>query len=709
MQRVKALVFDWAGTVVDYGSLAPMGAFVETFAEFGVAVSIDEARGPMGMAKRPHITAIASLPRVSAAWAARHGRPPTEADLDRLYADFVPRNTAVAARYAAVIPGVAEVVAELRREGVRIGSTTGYTREIMAEILPVAAAGGFVPDSLVCTGDTPEGRPSPYMMYKTFLDLAIWPAWDAIKVDDTEVGIAEGRNAGAWTVGVSVSGNAFGLALEDKSARAGRVRASPGRGDRKAFGRRRALRHRQRRGPPAGRARNRRAPSTRRTAVSDQPPSEGDVNLSPARARWRASLSERARTALDEDERFFLRQSLSTPCLLPIERAEGAVLVDVDGRRIYDFHGNSVHQLGHGHPNVVEAIRREMESLPFCPRRYSNPTATALARKLIETSPKGLDKVLFAPSGSAAISMALKLARTATGRHATLSLWDSFHGANLDAIAVGGEALFRRGLGPMAPGAEHLPPLDLVPKFFGGDRPFERFADYIDYALAQGEVSALIAEPMRWTTVEAPPQGFWPSVKDACRRHGALFVFDEIPSGLGRTGTLWASEQFATVPDILVVGKGLGGGIMPLAAILAAGCLDCAPEAAIGHYTHEKSPVAAAAGLATLETIEAEGLVERANVLGRRGLQRLQALAIRFPVIRHVRGLGAYFGVEIGGDDPEGFAERVLYESLARGLSFKIGGGNVVTLCPPLTIPFDEFDEALEMLEAAFSAASPDR
>jgi phosphonoacetaldehyde hydrolase len=218
LECVKAVVFDWAGTVVDYGSLAPMGAFVDTFGEFGVTILIDEARGPMGMAKRPHLAAIMALPRVTAAWAERHGRAPTEADIDAVYAVFVPKNTAVAAHYADVIPGVADVVAELRREGVKIGSTTGYTREIMAKILPVAARQGFQPDSLVCTGDTPDGRPAPYMLYKSFLDLKVWPAWSAIKVDDTEVGIAEGLNAGAWTVGVSVSGNVFGLSKEDTAA-----------------------------------------------------------------------------------------------------------------------------------------------------------------------------------------------------------------------------------------------------------------------------------------------------------------------------------------------------------------------------------------------------------------------------------------------------------------------------------------------------------
>jgi phosphonoacetaldehyde hydrolase len=215
MERVKAVIFDWAGTVIDYGSLAPMGAFVETFAEFGVSISVEEARGPMGMAKRPHIAAIMALPRVAEAWTKRHGHAPTEADIDAVYAAFVPKNVAVAARYATLIPGAAEVVAELRRQGIKIGSSTGYTREIMAEILPVAAAQGFKPDSLVCTGDTSDGRPTPFMLYKTLLDLKVWPTWSVIKVDDTEVGIAEGINGGAWSVGVSVSGNCFGLSRED--------------------------------------------------------------------------------------------------------------------------------------------------------------------------------------------------------------------------------------------------------------------------------------------------------------------------------------------------------------------------------------------------------------------------------------------------------------------------------------------------------------
>lgn len=218
MNHLKAVIFDWAGTVVDYGSLAPMGAFVETFGEFGVSISIEEARGPMGMAKRPHVAALMALPRIAEAWTERHGAAPTDKDVDAVYEVFVPKNTAVAARHAQVIPGVPDVVTALRAQGLKIGSTTGYTRSIMAEITPVAQAQGFRPDSLACTGDTPEGRPTPYMIYKTLLDLGVWPAWNAIKVDDTEVGIAEGLNGGTWTVGVAVSGNVFGFSEADAKA-----------------------------------------------------------------------------------------------------------------------------------------------------------------------------------------------------------------------------------------------------------------------------------------------------------------------------------------------------------------------------------------------------------------------------------------------------------------------------------------------------------
>ena len=387
-----------------------------------------------------------------------------------------------------------------------------------------------------------------------------------------------------------------------------------------------------------------------------------------------------------------------------LESAAGATLVDLDGRRFLDFHGNSVHQLGYGHPRVVGAIKAELDRLPFSPRRFTNDTAIALARRLVDVSPAPLGKVLFAPSGAVAIGMALKLARMATGRHKTLSMWDSFHGATLDAISVGGESLFRRDVGPLLPGAEHVPPLHLARRFFGDDeRAYERLADYIDYCLeVQGDVAAVLAEPMRWTTVEPAPPDFWPRVRESCDRHGALLIFDEIPSGLGRTGTMFLCEQVGACPDILVLGKGLGGGIFPMAAILARPELDVAGHVALGHFTHEKSPLGCAAALATLDVIRDDDLCGRARTLGAHGLARLQAMVARRPDrLAAARGTGMFWGLELGGDDAERKADAVLYASLKRGLSFKVGGGTVITLCPPLTIAEEELDRAFDILDAA--------
>lgn len=437
---------------------------------------------------------------------------------------------------------------------------------------------------------------------------------------------------------------------------------------------------------------------------------EGDVNLSPNHAVWLSDhVDDETRALLDEDARWFLHQSLSTPCLDVIERAEGIYLIDTAGRRIMDFHGNATHQLGYGHPRVVEAIQQQLQTLPFCPRRYTNRAAIDLAKKLAHLAPGDLNKVLFAPGGTTAIGMALKLARHVTGRHKTVSMWDSFHGASLDAISVGGEAQFRRGAGPLLPGTEHVPPPSMARRFFGDDvdAPM-RLADYIDYVLAvQGDVSAVIAEPMRWTTVEPPPQGFWQRVRESCDRHGTLLIFDEIPSGLGRSGTMFVTEQTGVIPDMLVIGKGLGGGVFPLAALIARADLDVLQDRAIGHYTHEKSSVGCAAALATIAVVEEEKLVDKAATLGAEALAVLSQKLAGHPAVRAVRGLGLYFGIEVESAE---LADTILYRCLERGLSFKIGGGTVITLCPPLTVTEDElyraFDIVMDGLSISSAAAS---
>ena len=428
---------------------------------------------------------------------------------------------------------------------------------------------------------------------------------------------------------------------------------------------------------------------------------EGDVNLSPRRGQWQAeNLGAASRALLAEDARCFLHQSLSTPCLSALKSASGVWLEDLDGRRIMDFHGNSVHQVGHGHPRVLEAVKRALDTLPFSPRRYTNEFAVELAKRLSVLS--GLAKVLFAPGGAEAIGMALKLARLATGRHKTISMWDSFHGASLDAISIGGEALFRSRIGPLLPGTEHVQPCDPRHCHFGcGGTCDARCADYVEYVLEKEEdVAAVIVETVRSTDVQVPPRAYYGTLRAACDRHGALLILDEIPVCLGRTGTMFAFELYGIVPDMVVLGKGLGGGVFPMAALIARERLDVAGDRALGHYTHEKSPVGCAAALATLDVIEEERLLLRSRTLGERALSRLRQLKQRNPSIVEARGVGLLLAVELR---DAALAEEVMYRCLSRGLSFKVGQGNVIVLAPPLVIQEEELDRALDIVEQCLS------
>lgn len=214
----KAVVFDWAGTMVDFGSFAPMGVFVEAFGKFGVAASVEDARAPMGMAKIDHIRAMLQAPAIAAAWKEKYGADATEDDVKKIYEVFVPMNETVVADYADLVPGALQTIQYLQKRSIKIGSTTGYTRSIMKNVLPPAAAQGYVPENVVCSDDLIEGRPGPLGMYKCFVDLGVYPPEAVIKVDDTEPGIGEGVAAGCVTVGVAMSGNYVGKTPEELAA-----------------------------------------------------------------------------------------------------------------------------------------------------------------------------------------------------------------------------------------------------------------------------------------------------------------------------------------------------------------------------------------------------------------------------------------------------------------------------------------------------------
>lgn len=209
--EVQGVVLDWAGTTIDYGSCAPAIVFVEVFRDFGVSISMHEARAPMGLYKRDHIAAILRTPAVAARWEAAHGRVPSEEDVERLFDAFTPRQMDVLLRYADPIPGAIEAVARFRARGLKVGSCTGYTRAMMDMLAPEVARRGYAPDTLVCPDDVSAGRPVPWMCFESAHRLDIYPMDALIKIGDTVMDIEEGLNAGMWTIGIAMTGNELGL------------------------------------------------------------------------------------------------------------------------------------------------------------------------------------------------------------------------------------------------------------------------------------------------------------------------------------------------------------------------------------------------------------------------------------------------------------------------------------------------------------------
>ena len=438
---------------------------------------------------------------------------------------------------------------------------------------------------------------------------------------------------------------------------------------------------------------------------------EGESNTSAARAAWRArNDADATRDLIERDAKVFMHQSLSSPVLSAIAKAEGIWIEDTNGRRFMDFHGNSVHHIGYGHPRLKAAIKHQIDALSFAPRRFTCEPAVQLAEKLTALAPPGMGKVLFTTGGSDAIEVALRVARAATGRFKTISFWDAFHGAGFGASSIGGEHTFRSHIaGPLLPGTEHVAPFACYRcpyKHAGPDVCGLACASMISYVLErEGDVAAVIAEPMR-AVPYVPPAGFWKQVQAACKAHGALLIFDEIPTGLGKTGKFFACEHDGADPDILVLGKALGGGMLPIAAAIMRTDLDVCGDFAIGHYTHEKNPITTRAALTTLQIIEDEGLVARAAELGAHAMGRMRELMARAPCIGDVRGRGLMFGVDIVTDrasrEPgRALAEKIYYRCLDAGLSFKISQGSVLTLSPPLVISRNDLDKALDIVESA--------
>jgi 4-aminobutyrate aminotransferase len=404
---------------------------------------------------------------------------------------------------------------------------------------------------------------------------------------------------------------------------------------------------------------------------------------------------------------------------LVADRAEGAIVEDVDGNRFLDFNaGIAVVATGHCHPRVVEAIQQQAARLiHMSGTDFYYEGMVGLAEKLSEIAPgDGPRRVSFGNSGAEAVEGAIKLARYATGRDKLIAFFGSFHGRTMGALSLTArKAVQREGFGPLIPGVVHAPypycyrcPFGQTP-----DRCAAECVQHIENTLLKTiapaeETAAIVVEPVQGEGgYIVPPRMFFDELQRVARENGILLIADEVQCGMGRTGKMWASQHFDLVPDILAVAKGIASG-MPLGATVAHAALMTWPPGAHAS-TFGGNPVSCAAALTTIELLEA-GLIDNAAAMGRHMMDRMRAWPERFPIVGDVRGLGLMLGIELVHDretrrKAPDLRDKVVAMAFERGLLILGAGDTTLRLCPPLTVNRDQCDFALDTLEACFQAA----
>ena len=398
------------------------------------------------------------------------------------------------------------------------------------------------------------------------------------------------------------------------------------------------------------------------------------------------------------DAAVFIHQHGSSPCISALRSAQGIWLENMERLRYIDLHGNGCHHLGHAHPRIIAALKDQLGVLAFSPRRYANAPATELAERLTARFRHGRSRLLMMPGGSEAIETAIRLARIATGRSGIVALQGSYHGHGMGSLALSQRQLDPR-LGSQLGDVFHISPYwDTA--VGGAEAMVASLAACLE--ANNGRIACLVAEPMR-SNAHVPPAGLWPRCAELCAEHGVKLIFDEIPSGLGKTGRFFAFEHFGVTPDIVVLGKALGGGVLPLAAVIADDCLDVAPELSVGHYTHEKNPLLARVALATLDVLEDEGLVHKAAQRGRQLEQMLDGVTVA-GLSLSIRGLGLSRALSFGG---QCFGEMLLERAaLAAGLSATAKDDHSIGVSLPLIVSEEETTMAAARLRQMAQALS---
>jgi 4-aminobutyrate aminotransferase len=424
----------------------------------------------------------------------------------------------------------------------------------------------------------------------------------------------------------------------------------------------------------------------------------------------------RARAVLERDAKV-LSPSYTRCYPLVAHKGEGAVIEDVDGNRFLDFTaGIAVVATGHCHPLVVEAIQRQAARLiHMSGTDFYYEELAALAEKLNEIAPGDVPRrVSFGNSGAEAVEGAIKLARYATGRDKIIAFFGSFHGRTMGALSLTArKAVQRAGFGPLIPGVIHTPYANCYRCPYGQtpDSCAVECVKHIEDTLLKTiapaeETAAIVVEPVQGEGgYVVPPQKFFDELSRVARANGILLVFDEVQSGMGRTGKMWAAEHFDMVPDIFTVAKGIASG-MPLGATVARADLMTWPPGAHAS-TFGGNPVSCAAALVTIELLQQE-LVHNAARMGAHLMDRMRQWPSRFAIVGDVRGLGLMLGIEIVQDrttkEPApAWRDRIVTLCFERGLLMLGAGDNSLRLCPPLVISRDQCDFALDTLEACMT------
>jgi acetylornithine/LysW-gamma-L-lysine aminotransferase len=367
-----------------------------------------------------------------------------------------------------------------------------------------------------------------------------------------------------------------------------------------------------------------------------------------------------------------------------IVRGRGALVYDSDGREYIDCMGGyGVSLVGHCHPRVVEAIRRQSETLITCHGSFYNDQRAELLEKLVKISPKGLEKVFLCNSGTEAVECALKAALKYTGRSEIISTVRGFHGKTAGSLSATWNPKYRRPFEP------------LISKNFKFI-PYGRL-EKAEEAITE-KTAAVIVEPIQGEGgVHVPPDGYLEGLREICEDRGVALIFDEVQTGFGRTGRMWASQHWNVTPDIMCVAKAMGGGL-PIGATI--GKAEIINSLKTGEHTSTfgGNPLACAAACATIDVILEENLCERAESLGRCFKRLLQRMVDEFRVLREVRGLGLMIGLE-----SRLFVHRVLMRALSEGLILLYSGRNVIRFLPPLVIESGQLARAAEILEGIFA------